>query len=242
MKQLFSRPSAHGGQRRPRIIWLVTLPLVMISQLFCEREIPMKAFVSSSLACWSKRDYRVPLVATLLALVLAFSALSFAPSAHTAISEGTTLTSVHAEMLTLPAASCSALQKAHPGASCQGVFSSTLTIHSVLSSGKLAAAIPATWYTWSTSASVCSILGCVVWGLHLQANGVLNYGISIWQYNVFCNAQGLASCTWHGYFGNGTSVIQVGVDGNACVTGYCGAHGIRQSINDKGATVSFYTW
>ncbi len=29
MKQLFSRPSAHGGQRRPRIIWLVTLPLVL---------------------------------------------------------------------------------------------------------------------------------------------------------------------------------------------------------------------
>ncbi len=219
----------------------------------------MKQPCSSQRAHLSKRGYRVALGAGLLALVLVFSAFSFAPSAYAAVSGSTTLTSLKApvnqtlgqsvekapnvriETLMLPTASCSALQKAHPGASCQGIFSSTVTTHLVLPQGRLSAAVPATWYTWSTSAWVCSVVGCWYWGLHLQANGVLNYGSSIWQYNVFCNAQGLASCTWHGYFGNGTSVIQVGLDGNACIT-YCASHGIRDSINDRGAIVSYYTW
>jgi hypothetical protein len=116
-----------------------------------------------------------------------------------------------------------------------------MTLRLALPQGKLAATAPATWYTWNHDSWVCAVVGCWYWGLHLQANGVLNYGISIWQYNVFCNPRGLASCTWHGFFGNGTSTIQVGLDGNACIA-YCASHGIRTSINDKGAEVSHYIW
>jgi hypothetical protein len=214
---------------------------------------------SSQRARLSKQGYRIALGVGLLALMLVSSAFSFAPSAYTTVSGSTTLTSlktpvnqtldqsidkapkVQIETLMLPTTPCSALQKAHPGASCQLVSYTTVTLRPALSQGKLTATVPATWYNWSSSSWVCAVVGCWYWGLHLQGNGVLNYGSSIWQYNVFCNAQGLANCTWHGYFGNGTSTIQIGLDGNACIA-YCASHGIRKSINDTGAQVSYYTW
>jgi hypothetical protein len=201
----------------------------------------------------SRTVYKTGTIALLATVLLGVSLLISSPSyAATRTSTSSTVakqnlsqlvgkdSNVQVETLTLPAASCSALQKAHPGASCQVFSYSTLTIHPILPQGRLAAAGETAWYAWSSSSWVCSVVGCWYWGLHLQANGVLNH-VTIWQWNVFCNARGLASCTWHGFFGNGTRTIQIGLDGNACIA-YCASHGIRKSINANGAQVSYYTW
>ena len=218
----------------------------------------MKQSFSLRVARLPKSGYCVALVAALFGVALLFSAFSFAPSAHAAVLESTTSASVnaltnqnlsqlaskdpkvHVETLTLPATSCSALQKAQPGASCQALSYSTLTVSQTVPHGGLAAVAPATWYTWSYSKWECSFISCSVWGLHLQANGITNH-TAIWQYNVYCNASGLGSCTWHGYSNNGTRSIEIGLDGQACIT-YCIAHGMRQWINANVTLSTYYQW
>jgi len=113
------------------------------------------------------------------------------------------------------------------------------------------------WHYWSVDRydQPCfGPLNCPQVSIHLHADGVYNPVIQqIWQWHVTCTASGYqvlgyALCTWHGYFGNGTRYIQVGVDGVVCsniavVEGVCYSDvGIRVTIDAYGGIVSDYQW
>jgi hypothetical protein len=114
------------------------------------------------------------------------------------------------------------------------------------------------WQNWSWDEfdQPCFGVGinCPGLSIHLHADGTRNPSIQqIWQWHVTCTASGYqvlgyALCTWHGYFHNGTRVIQVGVDGTICsniavVEGVCDSDvGIRTSIDAYGGIISDYQW
>ena len=201
-----------------------------------------------------RQTSRFILAVALLAVALTVGAFSFASTAQPTLLGNATsasplanqnlgqsianLPNAHAGTFNLPAASCASLRKAHPGANCQVVSYSVLTVRPIVLQQPSATAHPNTWYTWSYSKYECSIISCKVWGFHLQANGVTNHS-QIWQYNVYCNSSGLGNCTWHGYSDNGTSNIEIGLDGNACAS-FCEAHGMRQWIHATLGT--YYQW
>jgi len=91
-------------------------------------------------------------------------------------------------------------------------------------------------------------INCPGVSIHLHADGVYNPVIQqIWQWHVTCTSSGYqvlgsALCTWHGYFGNGTSVIQVGADGTINKNFGSSDVGIRISIDADGGIVSDYQW
>ena len=103
------------------------------------------------------------------------------------------------------------------------------------------------WYYWSCDEfdEPC----CVGLSIHLHADGVYDPVIhQIWQWHVICTSSGFvpplgsAYCTWHGYFGNGTSVIQVGANGTINKNFGTSYVGIRISIDADGGIVSDYQW
>ena len=103
------------------------------------------------------------------------------------------------------------------------------------------------WFSWS-----CDEVNepcCVGLSIHLHADGVYNpVTHKIWQWHVNCQASGFvpplgsAYCTWHGYFNNGTSIIQVGANGIIHKNLGDEDVGIRISIDADGGIVDDYQY
>jgi hypothetical protein len=160
----------------------------------------------------SKRGRQVLLVSVLCLLVLGLSALSFAPSAHAAPAS-----SAHAASVLVP-----------PSTSRLSFPQKTLS-----TTGANA------WYSWNRFGGVCSLIGCWFWGLGIHGSGVRNPTIhQIWQWHVFCTASGIAKITSCYYYGNGTPVITLVVQGRVAGIG----HGVILAINYNNQIVQYSKW
>ncbi len=95
------------------------------------------------------------------------------------------------------------------------------------------------WLSWNRFGGVCSLIGCWLWGLGVHGSGVRNPSIhQIWQWHVFCTASGIAKITSCYYYGNGTQVITLVVQGRVAGIG----HGVILAINYNNQIVQYSTW
>jgi hypothetical protein len=160
----------------------------------------------------SKQGRQVLLVSVLCLLVLGLSAFSFDHSAQAA-----SATSAHAtSVLVSPSTSRLSLP--------QKTLSTT---------GANA------WLSWSHDGGSCALIGCWFWKLAIHGNGVRNPSIhQIWQWSVFCTAGGIAKITSCYYYGNGTQVITLVVQGRTAGIG----HGAILAINYNNQILRYSTW
>lgn len=153
---------------------------------------------------------------------------------------------VHQDRLTLPAASCTALRQAQPGASCQILHYWAVANHQPLPQGKQAAANTG-WYWWAWD-EIDGIGG--IWSFTLSEDGWAT-GSNVWMWNEGCTAGGLQSTvTWCGdlYNGGGSPnyAMQFGLNGVVCAPTPWGCinanHGMRRWIDDNGNPAGFNYW
>jgi hypothetical protein len=95
------------------------------------------------------------------------------------------------------------------------------------------------WLRWSRDGGSCALIGCWFWKLAIHGNGVRNPSIhQIWQWSVYCTAGGIAKITSCYYYGNGTQVITLVVQGRTAGIG----HGAILEINYNNQIVRYSTW
>ena len=168
-----------------------------------------------SISCpsWlSKRGRYVLLASVLCLLVLGLSAFSFAPSTHAASAASAHAASVQVSTST---SRLSFPQKA---------------LHTTVANA---------WYSWSHDGGSCAIIGCWFWKLAIHGNGTRNPTIhQIWQWSVYCTAGGIAQITSCYYYGNGTQVITLVVQGRTAGIG----HGAILAINYNNQIVRYSHW
>ena len=99
--------------------------------------------------------------------------------------------------------------------------------------------VPNAWVRWSHDGGSCALIGCWFWKLTIHGDGVRNPSIhQIWQWHVYCTAGGIAKITSCKFYGNGTDVITLVVQGKTSLV----SHGAILGINYNDNIVQYSTW